>query len=70
MRSFLKHIHLISVIYAVPNNIGNECTGSIEFFDNYRERFGEPHPVFYVGSLEDAIREACHKPAREVIKLH
>ncbi|XP_067633136.1 FAS-associated factor 1 isoform X2 [Eurosta solidaginis] len=51
--------------HLIPNNIGNECGGSIEFFDNYRERFGEPHPVFYVGSLEDAIREACHKPARE-----
>ncbi|XP_017478553.1 PREDICTED: FAS-associated factor 1 isoform X1 [Rhagoletis zephyria] len=51
--------------HLIPNNIGNECAGSIEFFDNYRERFGEPHPVFYVGSLEDAIREACHKPARE-----
>ncbi|XP_004535779.1 FAS-associated factor 1 isoform X1 [Ceratitis capitata] len=51
--------------HLIPNNIGNECAGSIEFFDNYRERFGEPHPVFYVGSLEDAIKEACHKPARE-----
>ncbi|XP_054739687.1 FAS-associated factor 1 [Anastrepha obliqua] len=51
--------------HLIPNNIGNECAGSIEFFDNYRERFGDPHPVFYVGSLEDAIREACHKPARE-----
>lgn len=34
--------------------------------ENYKQRFGEPTPYFYVGSLEDALRLACHKPAKEV----
>lgn len=30
-------------------------------------RYGEPCPHFYEGSLEEALREACHKPAKDVI---
>ena len=40
--------------------------GSIQFVENYIQRYGEPHPIFYQGSLEDALREACHKPAKDV----
>lgn len=29
-------------------------------------RYGEPYPNFYEGTLEEALNEACHKPAKEV----
>uniref|UniRef100_A0A1B0FPV9 UBX domain-containing protein n=1 Tax=Glossina morsitans morsitans TaxID=37546 RepID=A0A1B0FPV9_GLOMM len=51
--------------HLISNNTDNETTGSLEFLDNYKQRFGEPHPIFFSGSLEDALKEACHKPARE-----
>lgn len=51
--------------HLIPNNIDNESSGSIQFLENYVQRFGEPHPAFYTGSLEDALKLACQKPARE-----
>lgn len=51
----------------VPNNTESETTGSLQFVEAYRTRFGEPCPLFFTGSLEDALKEACHKPAREVM---
>lgn len=38
----------------------------MEFIQNYEERYGIQHPVFFQGSLEEAVREACQKSAREV----
>lgn len=29
-------------------------------------RYGEPYPHFYEGTLEEALGEACHKPAKDV----
>lgn len=29
-------------------------------------RYGEPYPSFYEGTLEEALGEACHKPAKDV----
>ncbi|XP_073846108.1 fas associated factor casp isoform X4 [Musca autumnalis] len=51
--------------YLIPNNTDSEITGSLKFIENYKQRFGEPCPMFFPGSLEDALKEACHKPARE-----
>lgn len=53
----LKHL--------IPDQTDDEQLGSIQFVENYVQRFGEPHPVFYQGSLEEALREACHKPAKD-----
>ncbi|XP_055385315.1 FAS-associated factor 1 [Condylostylus longicornis] len=53
----LKHL--------IPDNTDDETLGSIQFVENYTQRYGEPHPVFFQGSLEDALKEACHKPARD-----
>lgn len=53
-------------LVAVPNNTNDETSGSAQFVENYKQRFGEPTPDFFVGSLEDALRLACHKPAKEV----
>lgn len=51
--------------HLIPNHTDDEARGSAQFVDNYIQRFGEPHPVFYRGSLEDALKEACHKPAKD-----
>lgn len=58
--------YLIFCFFSVSNNTDSEAAGSIQFAENYKQRFGEPLPNFYTGSLEDALKEACHKPAREV----
>ncbi|XP_037948410.1 FAS-associated factor 1 [Teleopsis dalmanni] len=56
---------LVPTRHLISNNTDDETTGSIEFVENYVKRFGEPHPVFFTGSLENALNEACHKPASE-----
>lgn len=33
-------------------------------------RYGDPHPNFYVGTLEEALNEACHKPAKDVSRAN
>lgn len=38
----------------------------MEFIQNYEERYGIQHPIFFQGSLEEAVKEACQKSAREV----
>lgn len=56
-QSRLKHL--------IPDQTDDETVGSIQFIENYIQRYGDPHPVFFQGSLEDALREACHKPAKD-----
>lgn len=51
--------------HLITNNTNDETSGSAQFVENYKQRFGEPHPDFFVGSLENALRLACHKPAKE-----
>ncbi|GAB0092562.1 FAS-associated factor 1 [Sergentomyia squamirostris] len=49
----------------MPDQVNDEIIGSIEFVQNYIQRYGEPHPEFYQGTLSDALAEACHKPAKD-----
>lgn len=51
--------------HLIANHTDDEARGSAQFVDNYIQRFGEPHPVFFRGSLDDALKEACHKPAKD-----
>ncbi|XP_055702324.1 FAS-associated factor 1 [Phlebotomus papatasi] len=51
--------------YLMPDQVSDEIIGSIEFVQNYIQRYGEPHPEFYQGTLSDALAEACHKPAKD-----
>lgn len=53
----LKHL--------IADQTDDETLGSIQFVENYIRRYGEPHPLFFQGSLEDALKEACHKPAKD-----
>lgn len=52
--------------YVVPDNIGDETIGSIQFSENFVHRYGDCHPMFYQGTLDDAVKEACQRPAKSV----
>lgn len=57
INSHLKHL--------IPDNVDDEAIGSIQFVDNFVERYGHQHPMFFQGSLEDALKEACRPSARD-----
>lgn len=50
----------------VPDNTDDEELGSIQFVENYIEKFGEPYPTFTQGSLENVLKSACAGPAKDV----
>lgn len=37
----------------------------LNLFFIFTNRYGDPHPDFFTGSLEDALTAACQKPAKE-----
>lgn len=49
----------------IPDNVEDETAGSVHFIDGYNQRYGQSAPSFFPGTLEDAIKEACFRPARE-----
>ncbi|KAI8036289.1 FAS-associated factor 1 isoform X1 [Drosophila gunungcola] len=51
--------------HLIPNNTDDETSGSTQFVENYKSRYGDPHPEFFVGSLEAARQLACLRPAKE-----
>uniref|UniRef100_A0A182QTK5 UBX domain-containing protein n=1 Tax=Anopheles farauti TaxID=69004 RepID=A0A182QTK5_9DIPT len=53
----------------IPDNVDDETIGSIQFVENFVERYGPQHPMFFQGSLEDALKEACHRPSARDRKL-
>ncbi|XP_058830467.1 FAS-associated factor 1 isoform X2 [Topomyia yanbarensis] len=57
INSHLKHL--------IPDNVDDETIGSIQFVENFVERYGPQHPMFFQGSLEDALKEACRPSARD-----
>ena len=62
---FRQKIQYFSLV-TVPDKIDDETVGCVEFIQNYEERYGSEHPCFFQGSLDEAVKEACHKPARDV----
>ncbi|XP_033636395.1 FAS-associated factor 1-like [Asterias rubens] len=49
----------------LPADIENETDGLIQFSHEFSSRYGETHPQFYMGPLEDAVREAFSGAAIE-----
>lgn len=49
----------------IPENIEDELIGTITFNERFTARYGPIHPAFYQGTLEDALKEACNKPAKD-----
>ncbi|XP_066905733.1 FAS-associated factor 1 isoform X2 [Halyomorpha halys] len=51
--------------HLIPSNVEDEMAGSVHFIDEYMRRYGQATPSFLTGTLEDALREAFHRPVRE-----
>ena len=44
----------------IPDDFGSDDTmAAIRFSEEFANRYGDPHPSFFPGSLDDAIRESC-----------
>lgn len=54
----------------MPEGIEDEAVSAIHFVEGFTQRYGPCHPMFFQGSLDDAMKEACHQPARDVSTLH
>ena len=50
----------------MPEGIEDEAMAAILFAEGFAQRYGPCHPMFFPGSLDDAMKEACHQPARDV----
>lgn len=50
----------------MPEGIEDETMAAIHFAEGFEQRYGPCHPTFFPGSLDDAMKEACHQPARDV----
>ncbi|XP_047468684.1 FAS-associated factor 1-like [Penaeus chinensis] len=48
----------------IPADIEDEVMGVIHFSEEFRNRYGNCVPMFYQGSLEDALKESVQLPAK------
>nr|XP_057928923.1 FAS-associated factor 1 [Doryrhamphus excisus] len=49
----------------MPENSENEADALLHFTAEFSSRYGENHPMFFIGSLESASQEAFYGKARE-----
>uniref|UniRef100_A0A3Q3XDZ4 Uncharacterized protein n=1 Tax=Mola mola TaxID=94237 RepID=A0A3Q3XDZ4_MOLML len=49
----------------MPENSENEADALLHFTAEFSSRYGETHPMFYIGSLEAASQEAFYGKARD-----
>ncbi|XP_075981761.1 fas associated factor casp isoform X2 [Anticarsia gemmatalis] len=49
----------------MSEHVEDEALGCIEFASRFRARYGPNTPNFFEGTLHDAIKESCLKPAKE-----
>ncbi|XP_050674608.1 FAS-associated factor 1 isoform X2 [Leptidea sinapis] len=49
----------------MSDHVTDEALGCIEFAQRFKARYGPSTPNFFEGSLQDAIKESCLKPAKE-----
>ncbi|XP_026740523.1 FAS-associated factor 1 isoform X1 [Trichoplusia ni] len=49
----------------MSEHVEDEALGCIEFAARFRSRYGPNTPNFFEGTLQDAIKESCLKPAKE-----
>ncbi|KAL4634895.1 FAS-associated factor 1-like [Arapaima gigas] len=54
----------------MPENIENEGDALMHFTAEFSARYGDCHPVFFIGSLEAASQEAFYGKARDVSSMH
>lgn len=49
----------------MSDHVDDEALGCIEFAQRFRARYGPNTPHFFEGTLQDAIKESCLRPAKE-----
>lgn len=49
----------------IPDNVEDELVGTVTFNERFTARYGPIHPLFFQGALDDALKEACNKPAKD-----
>ncbi len=57
---------MVCLILTVPEGVEDEAMAAIHFAEGFSQRYGHCHPMFFQGSLDDAMREAVMQPARNV----
>ena len=50
----------------IPDDYGDEALAAIKFAEEFGNRYGTPHPLFFQGTLSDAIKESCQKSPKDV----
>lgn len=63
-------IFYFNLYLTVPENVEDEIVGTLHFAEQYEKRYGLNHPEFFTGTFEDAIKESCLKPAKEVCNIY
>ncbi|KAK3580967.1 hypothetical protein CHS0354_006994 [Potamilus streckersoni] len=56
----------------MPESVNDEMEALEHFTREFRERYGECHPVFYVGSLDNAIKDSlsCKAKDRKMLAIY
>jgi len=49
----------------LPDDFGDEALAGIKFGEEFGNRYGQPRPQFFPGSLDNALSEACNKPVED-----
>ncbi|XP_066262554.1 FAS-associated factor 1 [Euwallacea similis] len=49
----------------IPDNMEDELVGTVTFNERFTVRYGPIHPPFFQGTVEDALKEACNRPAKD-----
>uniref|UniRef100_A0A4W4DUP0 UBX domain-containing protein n=1 Tax=Electrophorus electricus TaxID=8005 RepID=A0A4W4DUP0_ELEEL len=65
MSKFARELALVFLLSSVPENSENEGDALLHFTAEFSSRYGDCHPVFYIGSLEAASQEAFYGKARD-----
>lgn len=54
----------------LPDDYGDEAMAAIKFSEEFSSRYGRPHPAFFPAALDDAIKESCIQPAKDVSQFN
>ncbi|XP_015372334.1 PREDICTED: FAS-associated factor 1 isoform X1 [Diuraphis noxia] len=49
----------------IAEDTEDELAGCIQFIDEFQNRYGDMRPQFFLGTLDQAIKIACFKPAKD-----
>ncbi|KAK0075269.1 hypothetical protein PV325_009280 [Microctonus aethiopoides] len=62
---FIDNVRPPKIQRLMPDNVEDETMGTLHFAEQFEKRYGLIHPEFFTGTLDEAIKESCLKPAKE-----